>query len=316
MRKFYSLLFLLPLWLVSCNSDQQLAATQKLAKTGSQSAATMAAYYESLADIVSRQPALEIFYQTINPSLPRLTQPDFDLLDPQRVALLRRAKLAHDLQALYDALQKLSAYKTSDNVDKAVDNLTNSLALIEAEPPRLFGADLPTILKPAITSIANWRRSRNSQQAIRALQTTLQGMEQLVNSEADIYGLIQDRYFNLLKGKGGTTGIAVYLLVNQSMTIDFLLQQLPELRGLPWSSSPVQDPLVKTAMQGILLNHLSALETKSKGAAQAVANALKELTIEQQKLLDGSPLSLVTVLGYQQQVQTYIDLWRKYAAQK
>ncbi|MBC8153231.1 MAG: hypothetical protein H7Z72_10000 [Bacteroidetes bacterium] len=313
------LLFFLSCWVVNCSTDQQLADSQNLAKVGSKSAASMAAYYESLADMVSRQPELEIFYQAINPALPKLAQTDFDLLDQQRAALQRRTQLARDLQGFYEALQKLTAYKTGENVGKAVDNLTNSLTLITNEPPRLFGVDLSVTLTPVISSIVGWKQSRDSKQAIVAMQITLNGLERLVNSEKDIYNrIILDRYFTLLNGNvnGGTKGIASYLLTSQSVTIDFLLQQLPELQALPWSTGPVQDAVIKTAMQRVLANHLSALETKAKGTAQNVADSLQELTIEHQKLLDGRPLTLATVLGYQGQVQDYIDLWRKFRPKK
>lgn len=319
MRKTGLLLFILSVWLVNCGSDEQLVASQNLAKAGSKSAQSMAAYYESLTDMVSRQPTLEIFYQSINPALPKLSQTDFDLLDQQRAALQRRAQLARDLQGFYDALQKLAAYKTGDNVAKAVDNLTTSLTLITSEPPRLFGVDLSVTLTPVITSIVNWKRSRDSKQALVAMQITLNGLERLVNSEKDIYNrIILDRYFTLLNGNasGSTKGIADYLLASQSLTITFLLQQLPELQQLPWATGPVQDPVIKATMQRILANQLSALEVKAKGAAQHVADSLQELTIEHQKLLDGRPLTLATVLGYQEQVQDYIDLWRKFNPRK
>lgn len=323
MRRSYVLLLLLSVCLVNCHSEEQLIASQNLAKVGSKTAASMADYYESLTDIVSRQPELEIFYQSINPVLPKRSQDDFALLDQQRAALQRRAQLARDLQTFYDALQKLSAYKGGENVGKAVENLTNSLTLITSEPPRLFGADLSVTLTPVINSIVSWKQSRDSKQAIVAMQITLNGLERLVKSEKDLYNrIILDRYFTLLNGNvspngaGGTRGIAQYLLASHSVTIDFLLQQLPELQELPWNTGPVQDPIIKNAMQTILANHLSSLEVKAKGAADNVADSLQELTIEHQKLLDGRPLTLATVLSYQEQVQDYVDLWHKFKPKK
>lgn len=320
MRKSGVLVFILTLWLVNCSSDSRLAAGQNLAKVGSKSAATMAAYYESLADMVSRQAALEVFYQSIN-KLPPLGQPDAALLDQQRAALLRRAQLARALQGFYDALQKLTAYKTGDNIGKAVDNLTTSVTLITSEPPKLFGADASVTLKPVISNIVTWKQTRDSRRAVAAIQTTLIGLEQLVNTEKEGYnGIILDRYFTLLNGNhlssNGQQGIAHYLLTNHSMTLDFLLQQVPELQGLPWNTGPVQDGAIKVAMQRVLTSHLTLLETKAKASAQNVVNSLQELTIEHQKLLDGRPLSLATVLSYQQQVQDYLDLWRKYTPKK
>ncbi|MDF5733684.1 MAG: hypothetical protein PUP92_38365 [Rhizonema sp. PD38] len=325
------LFLLLPLLLVGlsgCKPKENVAG-QSLANTGSKTAGTLASYYESLAEDVNQQPELEIFYRGIQkPTLPDFQPQDYTILEQEALALRHRAKMAHDLESVYVALQNLSSYNASTEVNKSVDNLTGSLKQISTEP-KIFGVNTSDVLKPVLNGLVEWKRSRSIEKGVKTIQPTLIGIKKLVDEEKGLYTIITDRRYTMLIGNRattpdqlciaktvGTVGVADYLIKTQSMSLQFLLQQIPELKELPWNSQAVKDPATKCAIVRSLNLTLTTLESKSKDTPTELSNSLQELIEQHKKFLQKQPLTLTDVLAYQEQAQIYLDLLNKFRTKK
>lgn len=322
----FLLLPLLVLGLSGCKPKENEEA-QSLASSGSTTAATLASYYESLAENVEQQPELEIFYRGIN-SLPALTLQDQKQFEQQALALHHREQMAQRLEAFYKALQNLSSYNASADLNKSVDNLTASFNQISADPPiapastsKISPSD---IFKPVIDGLVAWKQTRSIERGIKTIQPTLLGVKELVDEETSVYQIITARHYKLLVGNQATPtyqlctpsqvtpeGIAEYLIKTQSLNLQFLLKQIPELQGLPWNPQAVKDPVTKCAMVRSLNLTLATLEINSQQAPQNLSKSLQALVEEHKKFLQKQPLTLTNILAYQEQAQVYIDLLKK-----
>lgn len=291
-------------------------AGQSLAAAGGKTAETMAAYYDSLAVDADRQPDLEIFYRHVN-SLPDFGSGDQQILARQAASLRHRAAMCRSLEAIYAALGKLSSYDSSKEVKQSVDGLTGSLKQITSEPPQLFGTSASSVVTPIINGLVTWRQSSDIDKAAATVRPTLDGIRILLAGETPAYLLITRRHYVLIGGDHppapthATTGVAEHLLQSQSMNLQFFLTDVPEVQGLPWSDAPVQDTMTKDAMQRVLNAQLSRLETKSEATPSQLGDALQALATQHDKFAQKQQLTLETVLSYQEQAQTYIDLLTK-----
>lgn len=342
------LLSLLFLGLSGCNKENK--AAQSLANVGSKTATSLANYYKSLAEDTEQEPVLEIFYERINRRPEQFgSQASFGTenqkIFEQRVLFLRhREQMAQSLASFYDALQKLSSYNASTDLNKSVDNLTASLNQISAEPTSTTPStstsatastsklSLSNILKPVINGLVELKQTHSIDRGIKTIQLTLKGIKELLDKETIDYNIITDRYYTLLIGSRtntldqlctpnqvkpkGTEGIAEYLIKTQSMNLQFLLQQIPELQGLPWNPQAVKDPATKCAMGQYLNVTLATLKMKSQTTPATLSKSLQELINQHEKFLQKQPLTLTDVLADQEQAQIYIELLKKLRTQK
>ena len=345
---------LLPLLLLGLNGcKKENKAAQSLANVGSKTATSLANYYKSLAENTEHEPVLEIFYERINRHPEQFgSQASFGTenqkIFEQRVLFLRhREQMAQSLASFYDALQKLSSYNASTDINKSVDNLTASLNQISADPPITTAststsataststsatASTSRILKPVINGLVEWKQTHSIVRGVKTIQLTLNGIKKLLDKETIDYNIITDRYYTLLIGSRkntlsqlctpnqvkpkGTEGIAAYLIKTQSMNLQFLLQQVPELQGLPWNPQAVKDPATKCAMVEYLNVTLATLKMKSQTTPETLSKSLQELINQHEKFLQKQPLTLTDVLADQEQAQIYIDLLKKLRTKK
>lgn len=297
---------IISLFLATLGCENRVAG-QKLAETGIQTANTLAAYYDSLA-----QDTIDIW--EMEASLASLRGVSFDqaqqqLLQTQLEALNRRAAMARRVASAYSALKELSSYDASGEVKGAASDLADAMTNLPGLPNTKVSP--AGIFASIIGEIAGWKQSRDIRNGSELISKALEKITEMFSKEKEAYASITEE-------RGNKVGEVVSHLIENKMVIAWpLLQKVPDSLGLEWSSqAPVDDPETIKAMVELARVRIYRLTLLSTAASDDTHRSLMLMIENHRNFHAKKGLSLADVQAGLQKAQSYLNEISKLRGEK
>jgi hypothetical protein len=277
----------------------------ELAKAGAGTADTMAKYYETLIQDTYDTWDMEAFLLSTDveagESAPPISAAERTILMKRVEELNKRIRLARHLASTYNALQELSAYDASGEVEKSAGNLAESI--VSLKPLSSGGVDPSKIVGMVAGDITSWKQTKDIRKGSELILEAIEKLHELFEKESEVYKSIPEE-----KGQK-MVRVLTYLIQKEKVTSLPLLQKVPDSLGLKLigSDTPVKDDQTKNALIEIVKVRGQRNTQLSAMAADGITQALETLASNHRKLQNKNGLSLTDITAAVERANAYID---------
>lgn len=308
-KRVSALFLILVIGLATLTSCDNRKEALELAKTGANTAETMAKYYESLIQDTYDVWDMEAFLLQADIREGE-TAPTFSSTQQARLLkrveeLNKRVKLARRLASTYNALQELASYDASGEVGKSVGSLADSIKSLGVIPGA--GVIPSSIFGMVAEDLTKWKQSKDIRKGSVLILQAIEKLHELFQKESEVYISIPEEKGNKIRR------MVEYLIKKEKVTSLPLLQKVPESLGLKLvgADTPVKDEQTKNALIEIAKVRGQRNAQLSAMAADAIEQSLEKLANNHRKLQNKEGLSLGELKEAFERAKAYIDAINK-----